>query len=208
MAAEREPVGRGTGKSVWGPARRSAGPGGSSLRVTPGRTRTASTPVYRPNWGVGPTRLPAVPSGTRRFPSNGTPVRTGTAGGVGRLSRTGRPPTTGVRARYSSIGSGRRGAADRAALRPPSPTPFGREHTTPIVQTRGGRRAPRAASEPGSFGGPRRPDGGGRGTAGMARLPDVSLRASGPRTRRHRPDSGAETTRRDAWDRPLPTAKV
>ena len=57
----------------------------------------------------------------------------------------------------------------------PSPTPFGREHTTPIVQTRGGacvphRQMPQTASgitftsgrtciaafEPGSFGGPRR----------------------------------------------------
>ena len=133
---------------------------------------------------------------------------------VGRLLNR-RPPTTGMRARLTTrhgvwgsddalipTGGIRLPAAGptdvcdtRSGVVAPWPPPFGREHTTPIVQTRGGaslrdevaRRRPDqvlsltcfAASEPGSFGGRRRSAGGGPGTAGMARLQDVRRWPSG-----------------------------
>ena len=211
MAAERWPEG-GTGGPVGRP--------GSAVDRAPAGVRLIVTPAERAQHEllcIGHLRTTVQPEQT--------PVPNGIAYGVTddrpnsttAWIRTARPPSGGDRlrpacgARHCSTGPGGQRARRRSnagttqdqsgASRPPLDHALGREHTTPIVQTRGGAsshvtgadalvRTCFAASEPGSFGGPRRSAGRGPGTAGMATLPGVRRARRGPRrrpgsTRRH-----------------------
>jgi hypothetical protein len=203
VAVGRRPVGRGTGGPVGRPGSAVDRSRRESVDRHPGRTRTAGTTVYRPNPGVDPTvtsdRLRAERPWVRRTASpNNSTAFVRTARPASRAIPAAQSPTTGMRARHCTTGFGKSTAPPPAGkteykLRRrvrPSPTPFGREHTTPIVQTRGGASSPLrqattdsstymssvacfAAFEPGSFGGPRRVCRPGPRTVGMARLQDI-----------------------------------
>ena len=129
------PWGVGTGRSVGGPASAVDRSRRESVDRHPGRSSAASGPCD-PNDCVSAKR-------GRWYNRN---FRT-----VGRLDPR-RPPTTGMRARQLLPGVWESPVAAvahndlRRGADFPSPTPFGREHTTPIVQTRGGASLLRTVS--------------------------------------------------------------
>jgi hypothetical protein len=149
----------------------------SSSRVTPGRTRTASTLC------IGQTGVSVQP--VRRSRAERTAFRRTERLWSERVRPAMSDECVGQDGRLRPAcgpGTTRSGLGVVARLRGrrrdhPHPHPSGTN--TPHQSSKpAASRSPGAAFEPGSFGGPRRPDGGGRGTAGMARLPDVD-RAAG-----------------------------